>query len=116
MCCNIPIEFKLQHMVELGFPEGWRFAFDDPQKMSLGVWDTIKGGSTASKRILALAGLKLFSPDEGNTQRGKGNCFHSLAHEHSQRHGHGGKVPGSCWIVSVCFISQSLFGWQKLLH
>mmetsp|Transcript_28887 Transcript_28887/g.61539 ORF Transcript_28887/g.61539 Transcript_28887/m.61539 type:complete len:638 (+) Transcript_28887:105-2018(+) len=61
VCCHVPIEFKLQHTVGLGFPKGWRFAFDDPQKMSL-VWGT--------KRILALAGLKVLSP--------RGEIFHSL--------------------------------------
>jgi len=61
ICIAIPIEFKLQHAVKLGFPPGWRYAFDDPQKMSLVI---------GTKRILALAGLKIVSPE--------GKLYHSL--------------------------------------
>ena len=57
MCCNVPIEFKLQSTDNIGFPPGWHFTFDDPQNMSL-VWNT--------KRVLSIPGLKfIYSPPDG---------------------------------------------------
>ncbi|KAL7553868.1 hypothetical protein ACHAWF_018639 [Thalassiosira exigua] len=61
LCCNVPLELKLRDASELGFPEGWKFTFDDPQRASL-VFGT--------GRVLSLAGLRIVSP--------KGKVFHSL--------------------------------------
>jgi len=62
-CIAIPIELKLRDASKLGFPPGWKFAFDEPQKLSMIL-------STKKSNNLTPPGLKLVSP--------QGTVFHSL--------------------------------------
>jgi hypothetical protein len=53
LCCCIPIEFKYQPMSIMGFPRGWRFAFDDPHTLV----SHVPRGSVFSHGVMA--GLKI---------------------------------------------------------
>jgi len=84
LCCAIPIEFKLQPMTAMGFPRGWRFAFDDPQKLVHCARRIFPSGS--------MAGLRITSPPPsssdgivpaaatsgGGSGRGRGRVYNSL--------------------------------------
>lgn len=73
MCCNIPTQSKGQPAVDLGFPEGWRFTFDDPERYKL----------IGCERIVAPAGMKLISPD-GKQYNSLQSAFAHIQHSSVQ--------------------------------